>query len=108
MSLTRRVWLYARVAESPEELYGTGEPRHATELAHHFAQAEAVLGTEKLVRYLLLAGERALAAYAYEEALDYFQRALGHDPEDDVRNRILGQRSKLRLGLFDGKGAVDD
>ena len=32
---------------------------HAAELAHHFAQAETVTGTEKLVRYCLLAGEQA-------------------------------------------------
>lgn len=108
LSLTRRVRLHATVAETLEALYGDQADSNATELAHHFAQAEAVLGSDKLVRYSLLAGERALAAYAHEEALDYFQRALDHDPVEDVRNRILRQRGKLRLGLFDGKGAVDD
>ena len=46
---------------------------HAAELAHHFAQSEAVTGSDKLVRYSLLAGEQALVYYAYEEALDYFR-----------------------------------
>ena len=35
-----------------------------------------MLGTDKLVRYSLLAGERALGAHAYEEALGYFRRTL--------------------------------
>ena len=45
-------------------------------MAYHFAEAEAVLGSEKLVRYSLLAGEQALATYAWEEALAQFERAL--------------------------------
>ena len=35
-----------------------------------------MVGSEKLVRYSLLAGERALAAYANEEAVEHFERAL--------------------------------
>jgi tetratricopeptide (TPR) repeat protein len=34
------------------------------------------VGAEKLVRYSRLAGEQALASYAYEDALGHFQRAL--------------------------------
>ncbi|MFQ6028350.1 MAG: hypothetical protein ACE5Q6_12730, partial [Dehalococcoidia bacterium] len=49
---------------------------HAAELAHHFVEAEAVAGLDKLVHYSLLAGERALSIYAHEEALAHFLRAL--------------------------------
>ena len=76
LSLTRRVRLHGRIAETLEEMYGPDASGHAAELAHHFAQAEAVVGSEKLVRYSLLAGERALAAYANEEAVEHFERAL--------------------------------
>ena len=76
LSLTRRVRLHARIAEALEEMYGDDADTHAAELAHHFAQAEAVTGTAKLVRYSLQAGERALAAYAYEEAQGHFQMGL--------------------------------
>ena len=76
LSLTRRVRLHARIAETLEEIYGDQAESHAAELAHHFSQAEAVVGSEKLVRYSLLAGELALAAYANEEAVEHFQRAL--------------------------------
>jgi tetratricopeptide (TPR) repeat protein len=76
LTLTRRVRLHARIAETLEALYGANAEAHAAELAHHFAEAESVLGTEKLVKYSLLAGERALAAYAWEEAQAHFQRGL--------------------------------
>ena len=59
LSLTRRVRLHARIAETLEELYGDSSEAHAAELARHFAQAEAVTGSNKLVHYSLLAGERA-------------------------------------------------
>jgi tetratricopeptide (TPR) repeat protein len=76
LTLTRRVRLHARIAEALEELYGEQAEAHAAELAHHFAEAQTVLGPEKLVRYSLLAGERALATYAWEEALAHCQRGL--------------------------------
>jgi tetratricopeptide (TPR) repeat protein len=76
LTLTRRVRLHARIAEALEQLYGNQAEGHAAELAHHFAEAQSVLGTEKLVHYSLLAGERALAAYGWEEAQAHFQRGL--------------------------------
>jgi tetratricopeptide (TPR) repeat protein len=76
LSTSRRVRLHARIGESLEELYGPNASGHAAELAHHFAEAEPVLGPEKLVRYSLLAGERALGTYGWEDALAHFQRAL--------------------------------
>ena len=64
-------------------------------MAHHFAEAEAILGAEKLVKYSLLAGERALAAYAWEEALDHFTRAMeGVEGED-----LDPDRARLLFGL---------
>ena len=76
LSITRRVRVHARIAEALEELYGAEAESRAAELAHHFAQAEAVLGTEKMIRYSVAAGERALDALAYEEAQEHFQRAV--------------------------------
>ena len=76
LSHGRRVRLHARIAETLEQLYGSESEAHSAELAHHFVQAAPVLGIEKLVHYSLLAGQRALSSYAYEEALAHFQRAL--------------------------------
>ena len=36
LSLTRRVRLHARIAETLEEMYGEAAEAHAAELAHHF------------------------------------------------------------------------
>ena len=79
LSTSRRVRLHARIAEGLEEFYGTNAEAHAAELVYHFAEAQAVLGTEKLVHYSLLAGERALTSYVWEEALSHFERALAEE-----------------------------
>ena len=76
LSPSRRVRMHARIGEALERLYGAAIQGHAAELAYHFAEARRTLGPEKLVRYSLLAGERALAAYAYEEAQHQFQQGL--------------------------------
>ncbi len=76
LSTTRRVRLHARVARALEKMYRDDAESHAAELAHHFAEAQTLTGPDKLVRYSLLAGDRALASYAYEDALTYFERGL--------------------------------
>ena len=76
LSTTRKVRLHARIAESLEELYGGDAEVHAAELAYHFGEAQTMTGPEKVVRYSLLAGERALAAYAWEESQGQFERGL--------------------------------
>ena len=103
LSLTRRVRLHAQIAQALEELYGDDADSHAAELAHHFAQAEAMTGTEKLVHYLLSAGERALAAYAWEEALGHFQRALAAKeglPMDNEAAAALHGLGRAQLATF--------
>ncbi|MFQ6028607.1 MAG: serine/threonine-protein kinase PknK, partial [Dehalococcoidia bacterium] len=110
LTMTRKVRLHAQIAEALEGLYGGDAEAHATELAHHFAQAEAVLGTEKLVRYSLAAGERALGSYAHEEALAHYQRGLrakgvsldGDEPAAD------SQAADLLFGLGKAQIATTD
>ena len=95
LSLTRRVRLHARIAEALEELYGEDADQHATELAHHFAEAQTLLGPDKLVRYSLSAGESALAAHAHEQALAHFERAFA-TREDEVMD---DETAALLFGL---------
>ncbi len=76
LTTTRRVRLHARIAEALEQLYGDDAEVHAAELAHHFAEAQTTTGVAKLVRYSLMAGEQALAGYAWDEALAHFERGL--------------------------------
>ncbi|PKB64098.1 MAG: hypothetical protein BZY80_04180 [SAR202 cluster bacterium Io17-Chloro-G2] len=109
LSLTRKVRLHARIAESLEELYGEDAEAHAAELVHHFAEAEAVVGTEKLVQYSLLAGERAVTVRAYEEASGHFRRGLtakgvaltGSEPaEDEAAAGLLSGLGRALVGTL--------
>ena len=72
----QRVQAHAAVAETLEQLHQDNLSEYAGELAYHFAQAQTLSGTEKLVRYSLLAGERSLEANAHEEALALFEQGL--------------------------------
>lgn len=76
LSATRRARLHREIGEVLEKLYVNALESHAAELAHHFAQADPGVAADKFVGYSLMAGEQALAAYAYEDALGHFQRGL--------------------------------
>jgi len=64
---------HRQVAETLERLFPEQVDEQAGLLAHHWERAEE---PEKAIEYLLRAGEQARLAYANEEAIDYFQRAL--------------------------------
>ena len=76
VTTSRRVRMHARIAEALEALYGDAAENHAGELAHHFGESQTSNGVTKLVRYSRLAGERALASHAYEDAITHFERSL--------------------------------
>jgi DNA-binding SARP family transcriptional activator len=103
LSLTRRVRLHARIAEALEALYGEDADQHAAELAHHFAQAQTLLGPDKFIRYSLIAGESALAASAHEQALNHFERALaakdGAEFDDETAALYFG-RGRAQLAVL--------
>ena len=103
LSRTRRARLHARIAEALETLYGADADDHAAELAHHFGEAQSVLGTDRLVRYCALAGESALAAHAPEQALAHFERALaakGGTPTDDQAAEVLFGLGRAQLATL--------
>ena len=92
--MTGRVRLHARIAETMEAVYGADAESHAAELAHHYFQGAMLSKPEKMVHYSRLAGERALAVNAYEEALDHFQRALtieeGRTMDQETADLLFG------------------
>ena len=100
LSLTRRVRLHARIAESLETMYGNRAVDHSVELAFHFEQAQAMLGTEKLVHYAAMAGERALSNSAFEQAQSYFEKCLSARKDAPINEEI----ADLYFGL--GKACV--
>jgi len=87
LSLPRRQRLHLRIAEAMERAYRRNLEEHAADLAHHLHQAGAAADPEKTVRYLALAGDQALAAAAFEDALRCYEDALSLQPADDRRAR---------------------
>ena len=102
LSLTRTVRLHARVADTLESLYGDRADEHAADLAHHFAQAETILGTEKLFAYSLIAGANAFDAHVYENAEAIYQTALTNADPDTADDDIAA----LLTGLGKAQGAA--
>jgi tetratricopeptide (TPR) repeat protein len=87
LALPRRQRIHRRIAEAMEQRYGERVAEHAGELAHHLQQAGAAADAATAVRYLVLAGDRALGATAFEEALRLFDAALDRLPGSDARGR---------------------
>ena len=101
LTTTRRVRLHSLIAAAMEEQYGDDAEAHAAELAYHFGEGESVTGSGKLVRYSLLAGQRALATHAYDEAQALFQRGLTAKGVASTGNELVedGDAAALLFGL---------
>ena len=69
----RRRALHRIVAAAIEELYADRLSEHYEALAHHYYQGQQ---WQKALDYLVKAGDKATAAYANQDALDYYARAL--------------------------------
>ena len=82
-----------------EELYEDDAEAHAAELAHHFDEAQTLLDVERLVKYSKMAGEQALATYAYEEALTHFERAMAAK-EGHARSTGSGQATDAEMATI--------
>ena len=74
-SPSRRAEWHAAILERLEAQARPQVEERAEELAYHAAAAEALVGWSRVVRYSRLAGERMIAAHAFEEALPHFERA---------------------------------
>lgn len=97
----RRAQLHLRIAANLEILYGNECEAHATELAYHYAESVSDAATKKLITYSLLAGQQALDAYAHDEALDYFERALAASgvPTNGIDRAMDIETASLLFGL---------
>jgi class 3 adenylate cyclase/tetratricopeptide (TPR) repeat protein len=69
----RRRRLHRLVAEAVEELYADRLAEHYETLAHHYSEAEE---WTRALDYLERAGDKAAAAFANQDALGYYARAL--------------------------------
>ncbi|MEE9285455.1 MAG: hypothetical protein V3V35_06995, partial [Dehalococcoidia bacterium] len=110
LSMPRRQRMHLRVAEAMERVYSRALDEHAADLAYHLYQAGAAAEPEKTVRYLTLAGERALAAAAFEDALRHYDDALSLQPPDDPKGRadLLYKRGLARRSVGYWEEALAD
>src|SRR5205823_1586832 len=76
LGAARRMVLHRRVAEALEGQPGAAPPET---LAYHYEQGEV---WTKALDYLVQAGDKATAAYAHRDALEFYARA------DDVCERL--------------------
>jgi tetratricopeptide (TPR) repeat protein len=72
----RRIRWHQEVGRATEDTYARRLEDHAAELAEHFAQSTETSDLEKAVRYGELAAQRAMALFAYGEAVRHFEQAL--------------------------------
>jgi tetratricopeptide (TPR) repeat protein len=110
LSLPRRQRLHLRVAEAMEQVYARAPQEHAADLAHHLHQAGTAAAPQKTVRYLTLAGERALSAAAFEDALRLYENALSLQSADDRGGQadLLFKRGLARRSLGRWEEALAD
>ena len=105
LSLPRRQRMHLRVANAMEQ---TG-PENAAAIAHHLFQAGMAADLDKTVRYLSLAGERALGAAAADEARRYFDDALSLDIDDEeTQTKLLLGRGRSYAALERTEESVRD
>jgi len=94
MSGLRRQRLHRRAAQALECVYPDRLDELAPLLGRHFAEAG---DSEKAVEYLLKAGDRARGLYAYQEAIESYQKAVALLKEQDAHDRAA--RTLMKLGL---------
>jgi tetratricopeptide (TPR) repeat protein len=110
VSLPRRQRLHLRIAEGLETVYAGSLEPHAASLAHHLYQAGAAADGKKAVRYLTLAGDRAAAAAAFDEALREYETALSlpEGTEPPARADLRVRRGHVLRSLGRGAEAIKD
>ncbi|HEV3234373.1 MAG TPA: AAA family ATPase [Candidatus Dormibacteraeota bacterium] len=111
LSTLKRQRLHQAVADAIERTDADNVEARASEIAFHLVEAGLAADPEKAARYMAIAGERALAATAFNEALRLFETALDVVSAEDragrarilaglgAANRTLGRWDKSRTAL---------
>src|SRR5439155_3290500 len=91
LSTTRRVRLHRQVGEALEELDAEA---NLPQLAYHFAEAAPGGEMDKAIDYGRRAAEKALALFAYEDAVANYERVeqvleLHETPNEELRCDVL-------------------
>ena len=98
ISTIKRERLHLQAATAISRLYSDDLEAHAGELAYHLSRAGGSGDKTRLVHYLTIAGERAFEAAAFDDAVDYFEKALSLTPDDGQLGRAqLLERMAMTL-----------
>jgi DNA-binding CsgD family transcriptional regulator len=102
----RRV-LHLAVAQAMERLHAAMPEPYFADLSYHFAAGES---WEKAIEYGERAGERALALYAPQAAVEHFSRAADAAAHLSITlsARLYRERGRARIMLGDFSGALVD
>ena len=103
-STVRRHRLHLAIADALEQLHAGDLETHSADLAYHLAQGGAGGRDGRLVRYLRMAGDRAMDTAAYAEAADHFARAVallerGAGPGERDREALAELVERLAMAL---------
>jgi class 3 adenylate cyclase/tetratricopeptide (TPR) repeat protein len=106
----RRRALHRLVGSAIEELYSDRLAEQYETLAHHHAEGQ---NWEKALDYLDKAGDKAAAAYANQEALGFYARALEicarmGDQAEATAASVAGKRALVSYAVGDVAGAIAD
>jgi tetratricopeptide (TPR) repeat protein len=85
ISIPRQQRLHASVADAIEQLHPETVGERAADIADHLVKAGSFADRRRLVHFLTLAGKRALAAAAFEEAAHSLRRSLSYLTGVDIR-----------------------
>ena len=109
LSGSTRAAYHDAVGRALERGYDTSSGEGLAEVAHHFLEAAAIHDSERAVQYATRAGDRAVAKYAYDQAVILYERALAFCPSDGDRRLALLQslgEAQTRAGDTDGARAT--
>jgi len=107
-SEARRHVLHRRAGTGLESVLGASASEHAAALAMHFVEAGADW-TDRAIKYLCLAGDAARDAFAWTEALSFYQRALALLSEAPAPARDRHAELHERAGeVLMGAGRYDE
>jgi class 3 adenylate cyclase/tetratricopeptide (TPR) repeat protein len=87
VSAVKRERLHLQAAEVIERQFADDLEAHAADLAHHLSHGGRSADRARLVRYLTIAGERAVNAAAFDDAVNHFEYALSLLPANDQLGR---------------------
>ena len=109
LSLPRRQRLHAQAADAIEAAAGTDAESNPSDIAQHLHLAGPAADPARAARYLTLAGKKAVAAAAFEDAQRLFGAALDRVPESaPERAELLYQRGLAGFSAGDWERAKPD